>query len=207
MEELLTLPKFAKLAGCSTRTLFKRIEEKLIEPYEIRNGRNYFVASQLSILRRVESSVSQRKSYGYYRVSSNSQKSQLDDQLKLIEVFAASKGIILEKSFKDLASGMNFNRPNFNTLLSEVVANKVDKIICTYEDRLMRFGFPLFKKICEAHGTEIIVINSSTTSPEAEMVEDLMTIIHVFSARLYGLRSSKGRINDILRKAQDTEVK
>ena len=71
----------------------------------------------------------------------------------------------------------------------------------------MRFGFPLFKKVCEAHGTEIIVINSSTTSPEAEMVEDLMTIIHVFSARLYGLRSSKGYINDILRKAQDTEVK
>ena len=75
MEELLTLPKFAKLAGCSTRTLFKRMEDKLISPYEIRNGRNYFVASQLSILRRVESSASQRKLYGYYRVSSNFQGS------------------------------------------------------------------------------------------------------------------------------------
>jgi putative resolvase len=201
MEKLLTLPEFAILVSYSKRTIFKLIKENKIKPFMIRNGRNYFIEEQAKELRTViEVNNNERYSYGYYRVSSNTQKDHLYNQLQLIESYAASKGIILKDSYKDLGSGMNFNRKNFNKLIELICNNKVDVIIVTYEDRLMRFGFDLFKQICSLHGTEIIVINSKTTSPEEEMVEDLMTIIHVFSSRLYGLRSNKGKINDLLRK-------
>jgi predicted site-specific integrase-resolvase len=169
-----------------------------------RNGRNYFVESQLSLVRICVETPSERLSYGYYRVSSNTQSDQLSNQLSLIETFAASKGIILQDSFKDIASGMNMNRKNFLKLIDLVLANKVDKIVVTYEDRLLRFGFDLLKHRCTSHNTEIIVINAKTSSPEAEMVEDLMTIVHVFSSRLYGLRSNKAKINDLLRKTQNS---
>ena len=199
MEELLTLPEFAKLVGYSKRTIFKRIEDGTIVPHLKRNGRNYFVKSQINIFRENISKEEKKKlNIGYYRVSSNKQKSQLDDQLKLIEVFSASRGIILDETLKDLGSGMNFKRKNFLKIIDMILNQEIKYLIITYEDRLTRFGFSLIDYISKKCNVEILVINSKTTSPEEELVEDLMTIIHVFSSRLYGLRSNKRKIKEVI---------
>ena len=197
METLLTLPEFAKLVGYSNRTLFKLMKEGKIQPHLIRNGRNYFVESQCAILRDYQQKNT-RINIGYYRVSSNSQKDQLEAQLKLLETYAASQGIILDETYKDLGSGMNFSRPNFVKIVNLILEHKVAKLIVTYEDRLCRFGYKLLELLAVKCGTEIIVINAKTTSPQQELVEDLMTIIHVFSSRLYGLRSNKKKIKEVL---------
>lgn len=203
MEKLLTLTEFAELVGYSRRTIFKKIKNGDITPHLIRNGRNYFIKSQASLLREPITVTSERKSYGYYRVSSNNQKDQLVGQLGLIETFAASRGIILEDSFKDIGSGMNMSRPNLFKIIDLLLDHKVDKLVITHEDRLLRFGFKLIEYIANKCGSEILVINSKTTSPQEEMVEDLMTIIHVFSSRLYGLRSNKKKIDELCRESKD----
>lgn len=71
---------------------------------------------------------------------------------------------------------------------------QISKLIVTYKDRLTRFAFDLIEERCKVNGVELIVINIESTSPQQELVEDLMTIIHVFSSRLYGLRKYKKAI-------------
>lgn len=83
--------------------------------------------------------------------------------------------------------------------------NKIDKIYITYKDRFIRFGYDWFENLCEKYGTEIIVLNNIDTSPDKELVEDLISIIHVFSCRLYGLRKYKKKIRgEYLNDDQDT---
>ncbi|MEG3968681.1 IS607 family transposase, partial [Microcoleus sp. T2B6] len=62
------------------------------------------------------------------------------------------------------------------------------------KDRLCRFGFDLISWFAERGGCKILVLNNSSLSPEREMVEDILAIIHVFSCRLYGLRKYKKQI-------------
>lgn len=71
---------------------------------------------------------------------------------------------------------------------------EISTLIITYKDRLTRFAFDLIKERCKVNDVELIVINLETTSPQEELVEDLITIIHVFSRRLYGLRKYKSKI-------------
>ncbi len=73
--------------------------------------------------------------------------------------------------------------------------------------RLVRFGFSLIEIFCERHGTKLMIINNDSLSPSPEMVQDFLSIIHVFSARLYGLRSYKKRIKDACIKSPDTNQK
>lgn len=83
--------------------------------------------------------------------------------------------------------------------------NKIDKIYITYKDRFIRFGYDWFENLCEKYGTEIIVLNNIDTSPDKELVDDLISIIHVFSCRLYGLRKYKKKIRgEYLNDDQDT---
>jgi putative resolvase len=195
--KILSLTEFSRIVKYSRRTIFKKIKDGSLKPYQIRNGRNFFLESQAKLFLNTIETTKERVSVGYTRVSSNSQKNHLVDQEKLIEIFAASKGIILLGILSDLGSGINFNRKNFLNIIDSILNREIDKIVITYEDRLTRFGFSLIKYIADKCGTEIIVINAKSTSPEKELVEDLMTIIHVFSARLYGLHSNKKKIKEI----------
>ena len=69
--------------------------------------------------------------------------------------------------------------------------DKIDTIYVTYKDRFIRFGFEWFERLYNMHDTKIIMLNNKTTSPDQELVDDLVSIIHVFSCRLYGLRKYK----------------
>ena len=75
-----------------------------------------------------------------------------------------------------------------------VERGEVSEIIVAHKDRLVRFGFEWFEKFCNDHGVSITVMNADTLSPEQEMTKDLLSIIHCFSSRLYGLRKYKNKI-------------
>jgi putative resolvase len=90
---------------------------------------------------------------------------------------------------QDIGSGLNYKRKQFNRLFEMVELGQVKVIIIAHRDRLIRFGYEWFEAFCERHGTKIVVINGDKLSPENEMVEDLLAIVTVFSARFHGLRS------------------
>ena len=137
-----------------------------------------------------------RLNVAYARVSTYNQKNDLQDQLAFIRQYANAKGVILDQEITDIGSGLNYKRKKWNQLLNMVMENKINQIFITYQDRFIRFGFDWFENLCKQHGTKIIVINNPSTSPDQELVNDLISIIHVFSCRLYGLRKYKKKLKD-----------
>ena len=142
------------------------------------------------------SSQNQRKSYIYARVSTRNQKDDLENQINFLKQYTNAKGIIVDDCLTDIGSGMNYKRKEWNELLDLVMQNKVDNIYISYKDRFVRFGFEWFEQLCKKHQTNLIVVNDESTSPEQEVVEDLIAIIHVFSCRVYGLRKYKKKVGD-----------
>jgi len=100
-----------------------------------------------------------------------------------------SVGIIPDLVLEDIASGMNENRINLSKLINLVLNHKVDKIFISYKDRLTRFGFGYFENFFKELGTEIVILNSSTEEDfQEELTQDLISIIHHFSMKLYSNR-------------------
>jgi excisionase family DNA binding protein len=188
-----TAKEACNILSISRRTLGRMIKEGEIDSIKYRN-RHYFSEDELLKFKGINKKSKPKGIYLYSRVSSHNQKKDLDDQKKFLEEYASANGYKIEKHFTDIGSGLNFKRKNLLKLIKLVLNSEVKKVIITYEDRLVRFAFDLLKEIFSWYNTEIIIINTKTTSPQEELVEDLMTIIHVFSSRLYGLRSYKNKI-------------
>ena len=146
-------------------------------------------------------SVKGIKSYGktsrhtvcYARVSSHDQKEDLLRQVAVLESFCASHGWSFE-TIQDLGSGLNYHKKGLKKLLKALCSGTVDRLVITHKDRLMRFGAELVFALCESFGTEVVLINAKEDSSfEDDLVQDVLEIITVFSARLYGARSRKNK--------------
>lgn len=121
----------------------------------------------------------------YCRVSTASQKEDLERQVEFFRLKFPDHKII-----RDIGSGINFKRKGFNSILDSAIKGNVEEIVVTHKDRLCRFGFELIERIVSTCSNgKIVVLDQQETSPEKELVNDLISIITVFSSRLYGLRS------------------
>lgn len=139
----------------------------------------------------------------YARVSTHNQatRGDLDSQINTLLIYAAKQNPVNIKTFKDIGSGLNDNRKELLNLLNEVQQDRINRIFITYKDRLTRFGFNYLQTICSFHNVPIIQVSKEVVekSLQEELVEDLVSIIHFFSGKLYGLRKSQLKeINDSL---------
>ena len=90
--------------------------------------------------------------------------------------------------------------------LYAVMEGKIKTIIITHKDRFIRFGYDWFEKFCMKFNTTIVAVNNEELSPQEELVQDIVSILHVFSCRLYGLRKYKKQIErdeEIAKELQD----
>ena len=136
----------------------------------------------------------QRQNLIYARVSSTKQADDLSRQIEIVKSYAISNGVKIDKIYKDIASGMNENRKEFNLMLREIFAGNVDKVFISYKDRLTRFGFDYFKNIFSEFGVEIVVLDEleeTNSDFQKELTNDLISIIHHFSMKLYSNRRKK----------------
>jgi len=134
-----------------------------------------------------------RKTIAYARVSSHDQKDDLERQKKVLEVYCATQGWSFE-IVSDLGSGMNYRKKGLKKLLDDIVEQRVGRLVIAHKDRLLRFGAELVFAICEARGVEVVIINQGEdASFEEDLAKDVLEIITVFSARLYGARSRKNQ--------------
>lgn len=130
-----------------------------------------------------------RMSVLYARVSNSKQKEDLRNQISILREYIGRQGEIVGELYQDIASGMNENRVGFNKLIKDVVDNKIDTVYITHNDRLTRFGFGYVKKFFEAHDTKIVVLNATTEEDfQTELTQDLISIIHHFSMKVYSNR-------------------
>lgn len=129
----------------------------------------------------------------YARVSTNEQKNRgdLDRQIDYIIREIIAKNPKNLKVFSEVGSGLNDNRKELKKLLDMVMNDEIDRIFILYKDRLTRFGFNYLEQICNKFGTKIIVISEEIQekSIQEELAEDIISIIHSFSSKLYGMRN------------------
>lgn len=191
------ITQFAKLINYSVKTLQKWDRDGILKP-KIRTKTNRRLYSHDQLLEFTKSnSLKKRKNIIYCRVSSSNQKNDLKSQREFLVDFTRNSGISIDDIYTDIGSGMNFKRKNFLKLIEEVENNEIESITIAHKDRLVRFGYELIEYLFNKKDVKINIINDDRLSPEQELCQDLTSIIHVFSSRLYGLRKYKNKIKEI----------
>ena len=197
-DEIYTLGVFAKMIGKSPRTLMRWDYVGVLTAHRSKTNRRYYTIDQYYDVMGISPETTKRKIVCYTRVSGHDQKNDLDSQKKSLEQFVIAQGLSVDEWLSDIGSGLNYKRKHFNELLVEVENKQISKIIIAHKDRLVRFGYEWFESFCKRHECEIVVINVESLSPTEEVTKDLLTIIHCFSSRLYGLRRYKKEIKDMV---------
>ena len=189
LERLYTMKEASNLLGVHIRTIQKWDKEGKIRCVRTVGGKRRVPESEI---KRILGIREERKIVGYARVSSHTQKDDLERQIELIKSYARERNWEVE-ILKDVGSGLNESRRNFQKLLRMVMNKEVSKVIVAYPDRLTRFGFKTLEELFKSYGTQIVTINREEKSPQQELVEDLITIVSHFAGKLYGMRSHKYR--------------
>lgn len=179
----------AKLLGVSVQALRNWESERKIMPSHRTPGgqRMYNLAELLGVNDKTYPTIA------YARVSSADQKEDLERQHAVLEAFCNKNGWQTE-IIRDLGSGMNYNNKGLLRLLERIIHGQMSRLVLTHKDRLLRFGGDLIFRICELQGIEIVIINKGEQpSFEEELTGDVMEILTVFCAKLYGRRSHKSK--------------
>ncbi|NBL00221.1 MAG: IS607 family transposase, partial [Erysipelotrichia bacterium] len=134
-----------------------------------------------------------RKDVIYARVSTHKQKNRgdLERQINNLKIYASDLNPIDLEVISDVASGLNDNRKGLLKLINLIQEGKINRVFISYKDRLTRFGFNYIKQICDFNNTEIVIVSNDIENKavELELAEDIISLIHSFSGKLYGLRS------------------
>ena len=183
------------MLGVSVSTLQRWDRVGKLVPERTPAGRRRYRVSDLGSYNPLTRKVveSDRKTIAYARVSSHDQKEDLERQAKVLEMYCAARGWSFEV-ICDLGSGMNYRKKGLTSLLDQVISGQVCRLVLTHKDRLLRFGAELVFAVCEAMQVEVVIINSGQErSFEEELASDVLEIVTVFSARMYGARSHKNK--------------
>jgi predicted site-specific integrase-resolvase len=141
------------------------------------------------------------KTICYCRVSSPKQKEDLNRQIEYVTTKYPESEVI-----KDVGSGINFKRKGLNAILERAMSGEQLEVVVAYKDRLARFGYELVERIISRNGGRVMVLNEVSLSPSEELTQDLLTILHVFSCRLCGIRKYREKIKEESNITEDTSV-
>lgn len=183
-------------------TLRRWEREGLIKPSRTEGGHRRYSEEDLLLLLSKKGMISSSDKYtiGYCRVSANAQKDDLQRQIDTVSNYCAAKGYQF-KMISDIGSGLNYKKTGLNKLIELICTNQIDRIVINYKDRLVRNGFELIEKVCKMHNVSIEIINLTEDNNKNELVDDVLSIITVYSAKLYGSKSHKNKeINETNKK-------
>jgi putative resolvase len=200
MKNTLSIGEAATMLGCSITTLRRwHKSDKLIPQFHTFGGhRRYHIQQILNIIHPNKNNEN-RINIGYARVSSHDQKKDLETQKERLENYGKK-----HKNFEvisDLGSGLNYKKKGLKNLINMICQSKIDNLVLIHKDRLLRFGSEIIFQLCAYYGTNVIILEDVEKTFEEELTCDVIELMTVFSARLYGKRSHKNRKNVELAKA------
>ena len=199
MRDTFSIGEAAKRIGKTVKTLQRWDRTGILPAIKTPTGRRVYTLQLLRTAMGLDDEPRERDVVAYCRVSSQAQKPDLKNQRRVVEDFCIAKGLANVEFMEEIGGGLNFKRPAFLKLIDRIIAGDVSQLILAHKDRLARFGFDLLSHICRTHKCELLVIDSEQLSPEVEMTQDLMTIVHCFSSRLYGLRNYRKSLKEALK--------
>ena len=193
MSKFVSITVAADALGVSASTLRRWEAAGKLVPIRTEGGqRRYDLAAMHP--ERYYIATRSRKTVAYARVSSHDQKRDLERQQQLLELYCAAQGWTFDV-IADVGSGMNYHKKGLKKLLGEILDGNIGRLVVVHQDRLLRFGAELVFSICQAKEVEVVIINGGEDqSFEEDLANDVLEIITVFSARLYGSRSHKNQM-------------
>jgi predicted site-specific integrase-resolvase len=189
------LSQYAKIVGVSYKTAWTWYRNGEINGYQTPTGTIIVTELDQKYLQGEDS-----KTVVYARVSINKQKDDLERQIVRAQDFCAANGWRIDQVVKEIASGINDERPKLIKILTD---QSVKRIVVEHKDRLTRVGYNYIDVLLQQRGGELVVINLADTDNE-DLLQDLASIIYSFCARLYGKRRAKHKA-DLITKTLEAE--
>ena len=192
-DRMLTMNEACQFLHICKNTMRRWEDAGMIVPTRTAGGHRRYLKEDLLRLTNNHFPKHKKITVGYCRVSTSGQKADLDRQVAVVTNYCEKNGYRF-RIIKDVGSGLNYNKKGLNELIDSVCADEVERIVVNYKDRLTRFGYELIERVCNDHDVALEVINDSDdVSAEDELVQDVLSIITVFSAKLYGNRSRRNK--------------
>lgn len=160
----------------------------------------YYTEDDFRIAQGLKPLEAAKKTIIYCRVSSSNQKPELKNQVKAMQAFCLARGLTIDETISEIGGGLNFRRKKFMELMVSMLRGEIQTIVIAHKDRLCRFAFDFIEQLADLNKCDILIANQEALSPQQELVEDLMAIIHCFSCRLYGLRNYTKEIKKTINK-------
>jgi putative resolvase len=192
---LISIGQAATVIGVAVSTLRRWEKEgRLLPSLRTKGGhRRYSLAQIEEEFFGKKARQSARKTLCYARVSSSSQRFDLQRQIASLEKHC-KKANWTFTVLSDCGSGINYNRRGLQQLIGEICLGRVERLVLTHRDRLMRFGSPLLFKLCQFYGTEVVILNDKKGGTfEEELANDVIEIMTVYCAKIYGRRAQQNR--------------
>lgn len=185
MGRLIPIGQAAKIAGVAVETLREWEKIGKIESQRTEGGHRRYDIDQFA-------TAESRLTIPYGRVSSPDQKLDLDRQMEVLIAHCKAEKWSNIDPIRDLGSGLNYKKKGLQRLIALILDDRVERLVITHKDRLLRFGSELIFTLCEQSGTQVVILNPREDATfEEDLATDVLEIITVFSARLYGSRSRK----------------
>ena len=184
--------KVLKMLRCSRPTLCKYVKTGQIKANRLPSGMLDY--DEESVLQFIGKTPQERKTVIYARVSTQKQKKDLQNQIETIRNYANINGFQVEKVYQDIASGISYDRGEFQTLVNDIINYKVKNVIISNKDRLTRVSFNMWKQLFENFSCQLIVVNNDDTSnenDEKEIFNDIINMLHCFAMKMYSSRRKK----------------
>jgi len=185
------LSTYAKKLGVSYKTVWRLWKQGNLDAYQLPTG-------TVIVKDEVENKIPDKVCI-YARVSSSENKDNLKRQSKRLEEYAIARGYQIYKVVEEIGSGVNDNRKKLTKLLKD---KNYNKLIVEHKDRLTRFGFNYIQILFNQIGKKIEVVNE-TKNDKQDLMQDFISIITSFCARLYGLRGSKRKTERIIKELKN----
>ncbi|RUM28465.1 MAG: IS607 family transposase [Aquifex sp.] len=197
MKGTMSIGEFAKRVGVSPITVRRYIKKGLITPLKTPTGRYRFTEKHVKQFFSLREKETPKKVVIYARVSTQKQKTYLENQIQLCKQYCVSKGLQIDEIITDIASSFNFKRKGLKKLLDMVISSQVDTVVIYSKNRLSRIAFELIEEIFSMFNVKIEVIDKSeklsTDEQLKDAVEELISFIHYITSKIYGSRSYKAK--------------
>ena len=180
-----------KLLHITRATLCKYVKNKKIKATMMPNGQYNYDEDSVFELANI---AIDRKCVIYARVSTQKQKNDLKNQVQTLRNFANEKGIIVRHVYEDVASGLNYDRGEFQNMVNDIINHQIKIVIISNKDRLTRVSFDMWKQLFKQFHCELIVANedeNKNDNSDNEIFSDIISLLHCFAMKMYSNRRKK----------------
>lgn len=201
-KEYIKASEYANRMSLHIRTVYRYYHNKKITGYQDKDTGTIFIKNPF---KKQNDKTVQNQVILYSRVSSNENKNNLDNQLEKLRLYAVAKGYQIIKEVKEIGSGLDDKRTKLNEIFEKDL-NKFEILLVEHKDILTRFGFNYIELFLKSHNKKVEIINAVNTNKE-DLIQDFISIITSFCARIYGQRRSRRKSEKLIKELKNDSKK